>query len=50
MHDFDVLLLIVTADIVCLPDLTFRQHLVQGTGMILDIEPVAYLIALAVDR
>ncbi|MNG28806.1 hypothetical protein D3C84_1141180 [compost metagenome] len=50
MHDLDVLLLVVAADIVGLPDLTFRHHFVQGTSVVFDIEPVAYLVTFAVHR
>ncbi len=47
---FQILALVVAADVVGLARPAFEQHLDQGAGMVLDIEPVADLAALAIDR
>ncbi|MNT38381.1 hypothetical protein D3C72_1745700 [compost metagenome] len=46
----DVLLLVVPADVVGLADLAFGHNFEQGTGVILDVQPVANLQAVAIDR
>lgn len=50
MHDFDVLLLVMTADVVGLANNTFSHDFVQSTGVIFDIEPVTNLVSLAINR
>ncbi|MNO04949.1 hypothetical protein D3C81_2261520 [compost metagenome] len=50
MHHFDVLLFVMTANVVRLADHTFGYHFVQCAGVVFDIEPVTNLIAFAVDR
>ena len=43
-------LLVVPANVVGLAHLALAHHLEQGAGMILDIQPVAHLLAVAVHR
>ena len=49
LDDVDVLPLIETADIVCLGYLAVMEDGVDGTGMVLDIEPVADIFAPTID-
>src|SRR3954470_19219672 len=49
LDDLDVLALVWTADVVGLPRLPFRQHRVDAAAEVLDVEPVAHLLAVAVD-
>ena len=48
--DLQVGALVVAADVVALADPALLQHQPQGAGMVLDIEPVADVVAGAVDR
>lgn len=50
MHHFDVLLLIMAADVVGLADHTFGHDFVQCTGMVFDVKPITDLVTFAVDR
>ncbi|MNT17294.1 hypothetical protein D3C72_1524360 [compost metagenome] len=50
MHDFDVLLLVMAADVVGLANHAFGHNFVQCAGVVFDIEPVTNLITFAVDR
>ncbi len=49
LDDVDVLPLVEASDIVGLGNLPFVEDKVNGAGMILDIEPVAHVLPLAVD-
>ena len=49
LDDVDVLPLIEATDIISACYLTFVENKVDGTGMIDDIEPVAHVLALAID-
>src|SRR5712691_11863889 len=49
-HDFEVGALAIAADIVAVTGLPAGQDGVESAGMIVDIEPVADIVALAVDR
>ena len=46
----DVLPLIETADVVCVGRLAIVEDEVNGTSVVLHIEPVAHVLALAIDR
>ena len=48
--DVDVLALAVAADVVGLARLARAQDQRQRLGMVLDMQPVAHVLALAVDR
>ena len=50
LDDVDVGALIVAADVVDLADASLLQDEVDGTAVVLDIEPVADVLAVAVDR
>jgi hypothetical protein len=50
MHHVQILLLVVTADVVGLSDQTSCHHLVERARVIFHIEPVTDLVALAIDR
>ena len=50
MHDFQIGLLVPAADIVGLAGLAGFQHAADGAAVIAHIEPVADLLAVAVDR
>ncbi|PAV72886.1 hypothetical protein WR25_21003 [Diploscapter pachys] len=50
LYHLDVLSLVVAADIVGAPRLTPLEHRLQRADVILDVQPVAHLVALAVDR
>src|SRR5438270_5039144 len=49
-HDIDVSPLVSTTDVVGLPDASAFGHGIQRPDMVLDIEQVADVLALAVDR
>ncbi len=50
LDDVDVFPLVEAADVVGLGDFAFVENQVDGACMILDIEPVAHVFALAIDR
>ncbi len=50
MHHVQVLLLVMTADVVGFAWYTLRHHGIERAGMILNVEPVADLIAFAINR
>ena len=50
LDDIDVLPLIEATDIISISNLTLMEDEVDGTGMIDDIEPVANVLTLAIDR
>ena len=50
LDDVDVLPLIETTDIIGISNLTLMEDEVDGTGMIDDIEPVANVLTLAINR
>ena len=50
LDDLDVRLLVPAADVVGLADPAARQHLADRGAVVLDVEPVAHLHAVAVDR
>ena len=50
LNDIDILHLIVSADIVHLAHAALVDHKVDGTAMVLNIEPVSHILALAVYR
>ncbi|MNB84172.1 hypothetical protein D3C75_310230 [compost metagenome] len=50
MDDFDILLFVMTTNVVSLTDDAFGHNFVECTGMVFDIEPVTNLIAFAIDR
>ena len=47
-HDADVLLFVEAADVVDFADAAVTQHHVYALGVVLDIKPVAHVVALAV--
>ena len=47
-HNIDVLLLIESTDIVGFTNLTFSQHEVERTRMVIDIQPVSDLTTIAI--
>ena len=49
LDDVDILPLVEATDIISACYLTFVENKVDGTGMIDDIEPVAHVLALAID-
>ena len=49
LDDVDVLPFIETADIVGFRNLSLMENQVDGTGMVFHIEPVAYVLALAIN-
>ena len=49
-HQVDVPRLVLAADIVATPDLSLLQNQKQGVGVILDVKPVADILARAIDR
>ena len=48
--DIDVLPLVEAADVVGFSDFALMENQVDGPGMVLDIEPVTDILALAIDR
>ena len=50
LDDVDILPLVETADVVCLGNLSLVENQVDGTRVILHIEPVAHVLAFAVYR
>ena len=50
LDEVDVLPLVESADIVSFCDLAFMEDKIDRTCMILDIEPVTHVLALALDR
>ena len=50
LDDVDVLPFVETTDIVGISNLSLMENQVDGTGMIDDIEPVANVLTLAIDR
>ena len=50
LDDVDVLPLVEAADVVGVAHLALVEDEVDGAGVILDIEPVAHVLALAIDR
>jgi hypothetical protein len=50
LDDLDVRLLVPAADVVGLADAAARQHLADRGAVVRDVEPVAHLHAVAVDR
>lgn len=46
----DVLPFVESADVVCLSDFSVMENHVDGTRVVLDIQPVAHILALAIDR
>ena len=50
LDDVDVLPLVEAADIISLGNLTLMEDEVDGTGVVLHVEPVAHVLSLAVDR
>ena len=48
--DIDILPLIEPTDIVCLSDCATMEDYVDGTGVVLNIEPIADILTLAIDR
>ena len=50
LYDVDVFPLVETANVVCLVYLAVVEYNVDGTGMVNNIEPVAHVLALAIDR
>src|SRR3546814_20110957 len=48
--DLDVALLAVAADVVGLAGAALGQHRGQGAGVVFDVQQVAHVLALAVDR
>ena len=50
LDEVDVLPFVEAADVVGLGDLAVMEDHVDGTGMVLDEEPVADVLSLAVDR
>src|SRR4051794_16625191 len=49
-HDVEIGALAVAADRVALAGAAPRQHGMEGAGVVLDMQPVAYIVAVAVDR
>ena len=47
--DIDIFPLVETADVVCLGHLALVEDKVDGTGVVFNIQPVAHVLALAVD-
>ena len=50
VYHLQILLLVVTADVVGLPDHAGGHHLVESARVVFHIEPVTDLVALAIDR
>ena len=50
LHDFDVGLLVVSADVVYLADSAVLENEIDRSAVILNIEPVSYVQSLAVNR
>ena len=50
LYNVNVLPFVETADVVCLVYLTVVEYHVDGTGMVNNIEQVAHVLALAIDR
>ena len=49
LDDVDVLPLVEATDVIRVSDLTLVENHVDGTGMVLDVEPVAHVLTLAID-
>jgi hypothetical protein len=49
-HHFEIAVLRIAANIVALPRPRCGQDRVQGTGVVHDVEPIADIVAFAVDR
>ena len=50
LYDVDVFPLVETANVVCLVYLAVVEYNVDGTGMVNNIESVAHVLSLAIDR
>ena len=50
LDEIDILPFVEAADIVGLSVLAFVENQVDGAGVILDIEPVTYILAFSIDR
>ena len=50
MDNFEIRLLVPAADVVDLADLACFEYAANGGAVIPDVEPVANLLAIAVDR
>ena len=50
LHDGQVGALVQTTDIIGAPGLAPLEHHLKGAGVILDVQPVADLVPLAIDR
>ena len=50
LHDVDILPLIEAADVVSIARLALVENNIDGAGMVDHIEPVAHVLALAIDR
>ena len=50
LDDIDILPLVEAADVIGLASLSLMEDKIDGTCMILDIEPVAHVLTLTIDR
>ncbi len=50
LDDIDILPLVETTDVIGIGNLTLMEDEVDGTGMILNKQPVAHILTLAIDR
>ena len=49
LNDVDVLPLVEASDVVGIGNLTLMENHIDGTGMILNIQPVAHILTLTID-
>ena len=50
LYDINILPLVETTDVICFSYSSFVEYNVDGTCMVFDIQPVAHIFSIAIDR